>query len=630
VSSYRLVKLINPVNVTVNGTFTPKGAYSNATDYAVGDMVDYNGSSYIMYNNGPVATLPTDTTYWGLVAAKGATGAAGDQGDPGEGVPTGGTTGQILAKSSGTDFDTAWIDAAAGGGGLSEVVEDTSPQLGGNLDSNGHAIQMANTDVVQFGNNQMQIYGDTSTIGQGALLFTGANPDLQRSLYFAAAVSIYAYAGATGTGASTPEMTMLSDEVIIRINGVANALLTIDTDAGMRLRTNGHYGLIQTEDLTAARTYQLPDESGTLSTQGYVDTAIAGVSGGGVADGDKGDITVSGTGATWTIDNDVVTYAKMQNVSATSRILGRITTGAGDTEELTAANVRTIINVADGATANSSDATLLARANHTGTQSADTLTDGTTNKAFLATERTKLSGIATAATANDTDANLKARANHTGTQLASTISDFSTAADARITAATGVSVQAYDADLDTWATKTAPTGIVVGTTDSQTLTNKTLTSPTMTAPVLGTPASGTLTNATGLPVSGITASTVTALGVGSVELGHATDTTLSRASAGRLAVEGVNVVTTSSTDTLTNKTLTTPIISSISNTGTLTLPTSTDTLVGRATTDTLTNKTLTSPVINSPTGFLTGAAKITVSTTTPASPATGDLWIDTN
>jgi hypothetical protein len=47
--------------------------------------------------------------------------------------------------------------------------------------------------------------------------------------------------------------------------------------------------------------------------------------------------------------------------------------------------------------------------------------------------------------------------------------------------------------------------------------------------------------------------------------------------------------------TLTNKTLTTPIISSITNTGTLTLPTSTDTLVGRATTDTLTNKVLLSP-----------------------------------
>jgi len=52
------------------------------------------------------------------------------------------------------------------------------------------------------------------------------------------------------------------------------------------------------------------------------------------------------------------------------------------------------------------------------------------------------------------------------------------------------------------------------------------------------------------------------------------------------------IVLQDTTDTLTNKTLTSPIISSISNTGTLTLPTSTDTLVGRATTDTLTNKTI--------------------------------------
>lgn len=64
---------------------------------------------------------------------------------------------------------------------------------------------------------------------------------------------------------------------------------------------------------------------------------------------------------------------------------------------------------------------------------------------------------------------------------------------------------------------------------------------------------------------------------------------------------GAPVVTTTGTQTLTNKTLTAPAISTISNTGTITLPTATDTLVGRATTDTLTNKTLTSPTINSPT-----------------------------
>lgn len=65
---------------------------------------------------------------------------------------------------------------------------------------------------------------------------------------------------------------------------------------------------------------------------------------------------------------------------------------------------------------------------------------------------------------------------------------------------------------------------------------------------LGTPSSATLTNATGLPVSGITASTSTALGVGSVELGHASDTTLTRVSAGIVAVEGVNVALSTDTE----------------------------------------------------------------------------------
>lgn len=72
---------------------------------------------------------------------------------------------------------------------------------------------------------------------------------------------------------------------------------------------------------------------------------------------------------------------------------------------------------------------------------------------------------------------------------------------------------------------------------------------------LGTPSSGTLTNCTGLPVAGITASTSTALGVGSIELGHATDTTLSRSSAGVLAVEGVTVPLNSTSSTHTASTI---------------------------------------------------------------------------
>jgi hypothetical protein len=69
----------------------------------------------------------------------------------------------------------------------------------------------------------------------------------------------------------------------------------------------------------------------------------------------------------------------------------------------------------------------------------------------------------------------------------------------------------------------------------------------------------------------------------------------------QVAVTDLDTFFSGTTKTLTNKTLTSPVISTISNTGTITLPTSTDTLVGRATTDTLTNKTLTSPTITTAT-----------------------------
>ncbi len=84
------------------------------------------------------------------------------------------------------------------------------------------------------------------------------------------------------------------------------------------------------------------------------DNSVAEISGG-VDDGDKGDITVSSSGAVFTIDNDAVSYAKIQNVSATNRILGRDSSGAGVIEEITPANLRTMINVEDGATADQSN-----------------------------------------------------------------------------------------------------------------------------------------------------------------------------------------------------------------------------------------------------------------------------------
>lgn len=171
---------------------------------------------------------------------------------------------------------------------------------------------------------------------------------------------------------------------------------------------------------------------------------------------------------------------------------------------------------------------------------------------------------------------------------------------------------------------------------SETLTNKTLSSPVMQTPLFTTGQYIKDGNSNELLIFTTTASAVNEFTLVNGATGNApqfkasggdTDVSLNLVpkGAGVVQANGVTVVTISGTQTLTNKTLTTPIIASISNTGTLTLPTSSDTLVGRATTDTLTNKTLTTPVIASisnsgtitiPTGTDTLVGKATTDTLT--------------
>jgi len=137
-----------------------------------------------------------------------------------------------------------------------------------------------------------------------------------------------------------------------RIYGTA----TVDTELRfLESAANGsnYVGFQAPTSLAADKIWTLPSADGTngqvLTTNGSGVLSWSTASGGsGVTDGDKGDITVSASGATWTIDNTAVTYAKIQNVTATDRLLGRSTAGAGVVEEITCtAAGRAILDDAD-------------------------------------------------------------------------------------------------------------------------------------------------------------------------------------------------------------------------------------------------------------------------------------------
>lgn len=236
-----------------------------------------------------------------------------------------------------------------------------------------HAVTKQQLDSIAAGYDPKQsckwatVGTETFTISGGAVTqingttIDGGSPAIgDRILIKNAPVS-------TGVG-SSPETTQPGNGIYRVTDNTTNLTVTRDTDADISAEvTAGMYVFVTDGTANADSGWVLTtSDTITLNTTAlnFVQFTGAGqiTAGAGLLKtGNTLDVQVDNTTieintdilrvkdlgiSTAKIANDAVTYAKMQNISAQYRILGRISAAAGDTEELTPNNLITVINQA--------------------------------------------------------------------------------------------------------------------------------------------------------------------------------------------------------------------------------------------------------------------------------------------
>lgn len=193
----------------------------------------------------------------------------------------------------------------------------------------------------------------TISLGSG-LAFSSGTLSISSELAALSSLSSTGYLKRTGSATYSSNSTIpytdlasipASIDALDGLTPAANKFPYFTSSSSAALGTVSSFGLtlVDDADAAAARTTL---GLGTLATQ---NGTCSGTNTGDQTITLTGDVTGSGTGSfSATIANDAVTYAKMQNVSATDKILGRSTSGAGNVEEITCTPIaRTFLAAAD-------------------------------------------------------------------------------------------------------------------------------------------------------------------------------------------------------------------------------------------------------------------------------------------
>lgn len=276
-------------------------------------------------------------------------------------------TSNITGTNSGTNTGDQTITLTGGvtgsGTGSFAATVVTNANLTGHVTSVGNAAVLGSFTSAQLATAL------TDETGSGAAVFA-TSPTLVTPLLGTPTSGVLTNCTGTASGLTagtvttnanlTGPITSVGNATSITANAITKAMLEQVATATFRGRTTAGTG--NSEDLTVAQAKTLLNLTGTNSGDQTITLT--------------GDVTGSGTGSfAATVAADSVTYAKIQNVSATDKLLGRSTAGAGDIEEIActaagraliddadASAQRTTLGVAIGTNVQAFDATLAALA----------------------------------------------------------------------------------------------------------------------------------------------------------------------------------------------------------------------------------------------------------------------------
>lgn len=224
---------------------------------------------------------------------------------------------------------------------LQNVAEDTTPQLGGQLDVNGQALGDGTRELLTFvedGSAVNQLEVENQATGSGPILrATGDDTNVDLHLDCKGSGQVVIDANLDVQGSVSVTGTVDGRDVAAdgtKLDGIESGAAAPPYGTGDL--SDGAVTYAKLQDISTSDRLLGRDSSGAGDAE---EIAVGGGleftgSGGIQRSALTGDVSASAGSNATTIANDSVTYAKMQNVSTTDRLLGRDSAGAGDVEEL--------------------------------------------------------------------------------------------------------------------------------------------------------------------------------------------------------------------------------------------------------------------------------------------------------